>query len=315
MKCCTLAKSLNPWCIGISPNLFYSIQPLFLRLLHRTTIFLEDILQLFIKLLSGENLEFEDVAVLTGIMGMIRLQEEITIAMIQLQFGSRDVIIVEVQVCHKETLQVSLRFYSVTHRRNLSVGISHETQSFLPYTIISHIVIVIRQSVSIHIRLCLILFFQISIILLANIIIRNAQNQLRATCTLDGLHAIIKQQTWEDFSLRYLIGRELFLQLGNNLSLFRYLADDTLALAIQLIELQELLHLAIISLGIRVYHLPRRASVIHIIAKIVKHHIAIKHSDTLIQCFFCKAIVVVPRFISLTMASTSLSAGMLPISL
>ena len=99
MKRCALAKSLNPWSIGISPNLFHSIQPLLLRLLHRATIFLQDILQLFIKLLSGENLEFEDIAVLSGIMGMIRQQEEITIAMIQLQFGSRDVIIVEVQVC------------------------------------------------------------------------------------------------------------------------------------------------------------------------------------------------------------------------
>ena len=83
--------------------------------------------------------------------------------------------------------------------------------------------------------------------------------------------------------------------MGNNLSLFRYLADDPLALAIQLIELQEFLHLAIISLGIRVYHLPRRTSVIHVVAEIVEHHVAIKHSDTLIQCFFCKAIVVVPR--------------------
>ena len=81
MKRCALAKSLNPWGIGISPNLFHCIQPLLLRLLHRATIFLQDILQLFIKLLSGENLEFEDITVLTGIMGMIRQQEEITIAM------------------------------------------------------------------------------------------------------------------------------------------------------------------------------------------------------------------------------------------
>ena len=46
MKRCALAKSLNPWSIGISPNLFHCIQPLLLRLLHRATIFLKDILQL-----------------------------------------------------------------------------------------------------------------------------------------------------------------------------------------------------------------------------------------------------------------------------
>ena len=63
MKRCALAKSLNPRSIGISPNLLHCIQPLLLRLLHRATIFLQDILQLFIKLLFRKNLEFEDVAV------------------------------------------------------------------------------------------------------------------------------------------------------------------------------------------------------------------------------------------------------------
>ena len=46
--------------------------------------------------------------------------------------------------------------------------------------------------------------------------------------------------------------------------------DDAETLSIQLVKLQQFLHLAVIGTGIRVYHLTRRTSVIHIIAKVIK---------------------------------------------
>ncbi len=39
----------------------------------------------------------------------------------------------------------------------------------------------------------------------------------------------------------------------------------------------------------------RRTSVIHVITKVIKNHITIKHTSFLLQCFFCKAIIVIRR--------------------
>ena len=67
------------------------------------------------------------------------------------------------------------------------------------------------------------------------------------------------------------------------------------ALAVQLVKLQQLLHLTVVSSGVGVYHLLWGASVVHVVAEVVQHHVAVEHSCVFLQCLFCKAVVVVPR--------------------
>ena len=116
MEFCALAQSLNPWSLSISMNLLYSLTPLFLCLGHRLAIFRKLTFNYRREIFLRKNLQFQDVAMLTGIMGKVWQKEEITIAMIQLQLWSRDIIIIQIQISHEESLQVSLSLNAITHR-------------------------------------------------------------------------------------------------------------------------------------------------------------------------------------------------------
>lgn len=113
--------------------------------------------------------------------------------MVQLQFWGSVIVIVETEISHEETLQVTLRLYTITHRRYLGIGISHELEPFLPLTIIRHIVIVVSKLIGVNIRFLGIHLLQITIILLANIIVWDAQYHLVTARSLDGQHAIIEE--------------------------------------------------------------------------------------------------------------------------
>lgn len=51
--------------------------------------------------------------------------------------------------------------------------------------------------------------------------------------------------------------------------LFRNGHDNTLSVSVQLVELEELLHLVVVGLGVRVNHLLRGLTCLHIVAEIV----------------------------------------------
>lgn len=51
--------------------------------------------------------------------------------------------------------------------------------------------------------------------------------------------------------------------------LFRNGHDDTLSVSVQLVELEELLHLVVVGLGVRVNHLAWSFPSLHIVAEIV----------------------------------------------
>jgi hypothetical protein len=69
-----------------------------------------------LKVLSKKDFSAIVEAMLTGIMGKVWQKEEITKAMIQLQLWSRDIIIIQIQISHEESLQVSLSLNAITHR-------------------------------------------------------------------------------------------------------------------------------------------------------------------------------------------------------
>ena len=101
MQCCALAQDFYPWCCGITIDLFYCILPLCLGFC--------------LKILGWQHLQFDDVAMLGRIVGQVGQEKEITIAVIQLKFESRNVIAAQVEICHEETLQVALGFDAISY--------------------------------------------------------------------------------------------------------------------------------------------------------------------------------------------------------
>lgn len=93
MQLCALAQSLNSWSHGVTINLLLCISPLLFSLGYGALIALS-ILNLYflIPFLLAQHLQFDDVTVLSRIMGQIGQKEEITVTMIQFQFWSRIII-------------------------------------------------------------------------------------------------------------------------------------------------------------------------------------------------------------------------------
>ena len=102
MQLCALAQGFHPRGCCIAVDLHNGLVPLLLGFLLR-----------IIRL--REVFQFEDVTVLRLIMSHVREQEEVAIAVLQLQFGGYDIIIAETQVCHKETLDVALALDRIAH--------------------------------------------------------------------------------------------------------------------------------------------------------------------------------------------------------
>ena len=101
MQCRALAQDFYSWCFGIPIDLFYCFLPLCLGFC--------------LEILGWQHVQFDDVAMLGRLVGQVGLEEEITIAVIQLKLGSRNVIAAQVEICHKETLQVALGFDAISY--------------------------------------------------------------------------------------------------------------------------------------------------------------------------------------------------------
>ena len=137
---------------------------------------------------------------------------------------------------------------------------------------------------------------QITVILLPHIIIRNPKNQFIPSGCLDGKHAVIEQQTWEDIGIRNLMCRESFLQPAGYLARLGNISDNALAVAIQFVEIDKPAHLVVIRLGVGINHLLRSLTRTHVIAEIIENHIAIKHLALGFQSIRRETIVIVPGF-------------------
>ena len=91
-----------------------------------------------------------------------------------------------------------------------------------------------------------------------------------------------------------MVGRESLLQTGDDFSRLGYLLDDALTVAIQLVELDELAHLVVVGLRIRVYHLLGAFTSGHVVAEVIEHHVAVEYAALRFQGSLGKAVVVVP---------------------
>ena len=136
---------------------------------------------------------------------------------------------------------------------------------------------------------------QTIIILLTNIIVWNTQYQHITEGILYGKHTIIEQQTGECLRISQPTGRECLFQGCHNLPRLSYRTDDTLAVAIQLIQLKKFLHFIIISPRVWIYHQVRCLSIVHIISEIINDHITIEHLALSFQSFLGETIVIIPR--------------------
>ena len=95
----TLTQCFYPRSFSIFPDLLHRLLPLSLSLR--------------LEILLWQHFEFQNIAMLGSIMGQIRQKEEVTIAVIQFQLRGSIIIIVQIQIRHKEPLQVSFRLHHV----------------------------------------------------------------------------------------------------------------------------------------------------------------------------------------------------------
>ena len=102
VELCALAQGFHPRGNSITVDLLNGLVPLLLGFL----------LGIF---LLRKIFQFEDIAVLRLIMRRVRQKEEVAIAVLQLQLGSRDIIIAYTKVGHEEALDVALALYAVAH--------------------------------------------------------------------------------------------------------------------------------------------------------------------------------------------------------
>ena len=77
-----------------------------------------------IPLLSGLGFEFalrqifdfNDIAVLRLVVGQVRQEEEVAVAVVELNLRCGDVVVVQIQLRKEETLDVALSLDAVAHR-------------------------------------------------------------------------------------------------------------------------------------------------------------------------------------------------------
>ena len=129
-----------------------------------------------------------------------------------------------------------------------------------------------------------------------NIIVWNTQYHHITKSTLYGKHTIIEQQTGECLRISQPTGRKCLFQGCHNLPRLSYRADNTFAIAIQLIQLKKFLHLVVVSHRIWIYHLLWSFPPIYIISEIIDDHITIEHLTLSMQSILRKTIVIIPRF-------------------
>ena len=72
------------------------------------------------------------------VVGHIGEQEEVAIAMVELNLGSRDVVVVEIQVGEEEALNVTFALDGVANRGELLVAVGHVLQALAPLPVERH---------------------------------------------------------------------------------------------------------------------------------------------------------------------------------
>ena len=140
-------------------------------------------------------------------MRQVREKEEVAVAVLDLHLRCRDVVVVQVQVGKEEALDVTLALYAVTYRRLVLVAVCHVLEAFTPLAVEGHCVESITQAADSHVSM-LVVLKQIRVILLAHIVIRNAQDKTAATRALDGQHPIVEQQAGKYLRVSHFHSRE-----------------------------------------------------------------------------------------------------------
>ena len=105
---------------------------------------------------------------------------------------------------------------------------------------------------------------EIAVVLLADIVVRDTEYETAAPCASDCQHTIVEQQAREYLRVSHIHSREGSPQVSHNLSLFNHLHQHSLAVAVQLVHLNEFLEFAVVGPGVVVQHFLRSVSKIDV---------------------------------------------------
>ena len=134
------------------------------------------------------------------------------------------------------------------------------------------------------------------VVLLAYVVVGDAEYQAVSLGALDGEHAVVEEQTHEHLRLGQHPCWERLLDVAHDFSRFRDGHDDPLAVTVQFVKLEQTLHLVVVRLGVRVQHLLGCFACAHVVAQIVEHHVAVEYPALCLQGFLGEAVIVVPGF-------------------
>ena len=249
--------------------------------------------------LGGEVFQLQNVAVLHfGIPHEVGHQEEVAEAVVHFHLGCGEVVGVDAEVGLQEALDVSFTLYLAAHGGVVLVGLGDEFEGGTPLAVVGHVFVDASQIAQVEAvgGGFLELFQQVFVVLLAYVVVGDAQHQLVAVRTGEGEHAVVEEQAGEHLGVSDSLGGEGGEEFGGDPSFLGDAVHHAPAVAVQMIELDELLHLGIVGAGVGVYHLFGRAAFIYIVPQIVEHHVAVEHLGVTVQTGFGEAVVVVPGF-------------------
>lgn len=164
----------------------------------------------------------------------------------------------------------------------------HVSQWLTPLSVECHVGEHRNQVVGVDMSHFLILIAQEAVILLAHIIVGDSKDELATEHAFNGQLTVIEQQAWEDLWVGDVMRWESGEKLCSNLAFLGDGAYHALAITIHLVELQQLLHLVIISSGIGVYHLLWRPSIAYVVAQVIDYHVTVEHLALSKECILGK---------------------------
>ena len=128
--------------------------------------------------------------------------------MLQLHLGGGEVVVVQVEVGQEEALYVAFALYRVAHGREILVAVGHVLQRLAPLAVEGDIGEAAVQLGGTHLASLVVVLQQIVVVLLADVVVGDAQDELRASCPHDGQHTVVEQQAGEYVGLGHLHGGE-----------------------------------------------------------------------------------------------------------
>lgn len=128
-----------------------------------------------IRVLHSQVLQFDDVAVGNGVMGKVRHQEEVAETVVKFHLRGNQIVVADAEVGGEEPLQVAFTLDGAAHGGIFLIGPGDEFKTGTPLAFVGHGIKLVHKTFEVDAVLLLILFKHKVIVLLAHVVVGDAQ--------------------------------------------------------------------------------------------------------------------------------------------